>query len=230
MPKALLLDAGNTLVFLDTEAIAQLLAHSGIIVAQSKLDQARKAANQHYASQLHAGGQHEDAWTAFMDRLLRSAALESAQIEQALPVLRTAHERFNLWRKVTPGAPAAIARLRALGIPVGVVSNSEGKLAELFDRVGLGDAFDLVVDSALEGVRKPDPEIFGRAAERLGLPPKACLYAGDIPEVDINGATAAGMPAVLIDPFELYPDYRLAPRCPSVVALIEALLAKPARG
>ena len=95
---------------------------------------------------------------------------------------------------------------------------------ELFESLGLAAQFELVVDSALEGVRKPDPEIFRRALARMGgVAPSAALYAGDIPSVDVVGARAAGMEGVLIDTFDHFPDYRDAPRFASVSALLAAL-------
>ena len=55
---------------------------------------------------------------------------------------------------------------------------------------------DTVVISEREGIRKPDPKIFIRAAERVRVPPQQCLFVGDNPEADIGGALAAGMQAV----------------------------------
>jgi FMN phosphatase YigB (HAD superfamily) len=49
------------------------------------------------------------------------------------------------------------------------------------------------------------------------------MYAGDIPNVDVDGARAAGLDAVLIDTLSHYPDYTGAPRFVSVAALVEAL-------
>ncbi|HMO97396.1 MAG TPA: HAD-IA family hydrolase, partial [Tepidiformaceae bacterium] len=86
----------------------------------------------------------------------------------------------------------ALDAARAMGLRVGVVSNSEGKLPELFAAVGLGDAFEVIVDSAIEGVRKPDPEIYLLAARRLGAAARDCLAFEDAP-AGIQSARAAGM-------------------------------------
>ncbi len=50
------------------------------------------------------------------------------------------------------------------------------------------------------GIDKPDPRIFHLAAERMGVRPADALYVGDIFEIDVEGARAAGMHAVLLDP------------------------------
>jgi putative hydrolase of the HAD superfamily len=65
---------------------------------------------------------------------------------------------------------------------------------------GLRDCFDVVIDSALVGVEKPDPAIFRAALEALGVPAAQALYVGDLYEIDVVGATAAGVPAVLLVP------------------------------
>jgi putative hydrolase of the HAD superfamily len=50
------------------------------------------------------------------------------------------------------------------------------------------------------GVEKPDPRIFRMALERMGIEPEDAVYVGDVYEIDVVGARAAGMRAYLIDP------------------------------
>jgi HAD superfamily hydrolase (TIGR01509 family) len=154
-----------------------------------------------------------------------------ADTETGVELLRAAHRHNCLWRCVPDGFAEAVAELRARGVPVGVVSNAEGNLQQILDRLELGTAFDVVLDSALEGVHKPDPEIFLRACQRLGVSPATALYAGDIPDVDVRGASDAGLRAALIDPHDAYPTFDEAPRYRSVVELIHGWLTAlgPAR-
>jgi FMN phosphatase YigB (HAD superfamily) len=56
----------------------------------------------------------------------------------------------------------------------------------------LRDAFEVVVDAADEGLRKPAPEIYLRVAERLGLAPDRCVFVDDL-TVNCDGAAAVGM-------------------------------------
>ena len=56
----------------------------------------------------------------------------------------------------------------------------------------------MILDSAEVGVEKPDPRIFLAAANRLGLPAACCAYVGDLYEIDILGARAAGFRPILI--------------------------------
>jgi HAD superfamily hydrolase (TIGR01549 family) len=223
-PQALLLDAGNTVVFLDHDVVAETLTELGHRVDVAALARTQRTANQSYAHALRNGAAHEDGWQRFMASWLAAAGVETTALASAVSQLRAVHDEFNLWRKVPPGLTDALTRLRETGVLLGIVSNSEGQIDRLFARVGLDHSFDIIVDSALEGVRKPDPEIFYRACRRLDVEPRACLYAGDIPDVDVIGARRAGLMAVLIDPFDVYPDYRDAPRYSSVVDLVAALL------
>jgi putative hydrolase of the HAD superfamily len=64
---------------------------------------------------------------------------------------------------------------------------------------GLTDHLEFVIDSHLEGVEKPDPEIFRRALRRLGVSPERAVYVGDIYSIDATGARAAGMQPVILD-------------------------------
>ncbi|HEX6242112.1 MAG TPA: HAD family hydrolase [Polyangiales bacterium] len=220
-PEVLLLDAGNTLVYLDHEALAACARQAGAAVEAPALARAEALAKRRYEALMTAGMSHEQGWDLHMSVLLESGGVAPAAVPAALEVIKAEHVRFNLWRKVPQGLPESLTRARRDGIRLGVVSNSEGRLMELFQRLGLADQFELVIDSALEGVRKPDPEIFRRALTRMGgVPASAALYAGDIPSVDVVGARAAGMEGVLIDTLAHFPDYRDAPRFASVSALL----------
>ena len=57
------------------------------------------------------------------------------------------------------------------------------------------EIFELVVDSAFVGRRKPEPEIYRLTLERIGLPAEACLFVDDI-EVNCVGAREVGLGAV----------------------------------
>lgn len=208
MPKVMLLDAGNTLVFLDHEVVASIARTHGVDVKATTLAKVESIAKRNYAAQLRSGLPHESAWGEYFICQLGAAGVEDQAARSVVPHLRAEHDRFNLWRHVPDDLHAALARVRDVGARMGVVSNSEGKLDALFARLDLAQYFEIVVDSAIEGVSKPDPEIFRRAMARLSVSASDCVYLGDIPDVDAAGATAAGMPCVIVDAFDMFTEYK----------------------
>lgn len=215
--RALLLDAGNTVVFLDHAAVAACVGgDSGAIRA------AERVAKETYANDLNKGASHESGWRVFMKTLLTSAGIEG-DLEERVDALEAEHERFNFWRRVPEDLKGALDDARSAGWVPAIVSNSEGRLGELFDQVGLEDAFEIIVDSANVGIRKPDPRIFQIALKALGIHAGNAIYAGDIPAVDVEGARDAGIRGFLIDPHDDFPNYADAPRLPSVRALVDSL-------
>ncbi|MBX3197856.1 MAG: HAD family phosphatase [Labilithrix sp.] len=93
------------------------------------------------------------------------------------------------------GAPELFARLRARGVKLAVASSAPRENREMvIDGLGWSTTFDVVV--ANEGLRgKPAPDIFLAAAERLAVPPEACLAFEDA-ENGAIAARAAGMTVV----------------------------------
>lgn len=215
--RALLLDAGNTIVFLDHGAVADVLGLDPGAVAA-----AEPVAKRRYEAALREGGSHANGWRIFAGELAREVGAEG-DLEAAVDALWAEHQRFNLWRRVQDGFVDALDRARDLGFRIGVVSNSEGKLPELFEAVGLEGAFEVIVDSAIVGVRKPDPAIFAMALQELDCDAGPSWYAGDLPDVDVVGSRAAGLNAALIDPLDHYRGYEDAPRFDSVAALVTSL-------
>lgn len=64
------------------------------------------------------------------------------------------------------------------------------------DRLGIRNQFDFILVSEEAGVKKPDVKIFNMAIEKLNLSPEQCLYVGDHPINDIEGASKAGMKTI----------------------------------
>ncbi len=108
------------------------------------------------------------------------------------------HHRENLWRYLLPDTLDVLQSLRAR-YRLAMISNSDGRAEALTIQYGLRPYLEFVIDSHEVGVEKPDPEIFAIALEKLGLPPSACVYVGDVYSIDVKGARSAGMPAILLD-------------------------------
>jgi HAD superfamily hydrolase (TIGR01509 family) len=98
-----------------------------------------------------------------------------------------------------PDAAPVLGALRAAGIHTAVVSNWDCSLGEVLAGLGLGGLLDTVITSAEAGARKPDPQIFRMALERLRRPPELVLLVGDSLDVDVAGGRAAGIRSLLLD-------------------------------
>ena len=123
----------------------------------------------------------------------------------------------RLWNRRLPGRRQALERIRALGYRMVVVSNSDGSMARTVTRIGMDHLFDGLVDSTVVGFEKPDPRIFDAALELLGARPERTVHVGDLYAADVVGAWAAGVHAVLLDPFGDWPETK----CPKVADLDE---------
>lgn len=217
------LDAGNTIVFLDHQAVADVVSAHGHPIDARALQAVEGSAKRRYEALMRQGVSHEDGWGLYLVTLLAAAGIGETHARALVVPLRRAHDAMNLWRRVPEGLHDALARLKEAGIHVSVISNSEGALPALFEKVGLAPFVEQVIDSHHEGVRKPDPELFVRALTRTGQHAASSVYLGDIPGVDVAGANAAGIRAVLIDPLGFYPDFH-GDKLPSVVAFVDRLL------
>ena len=114
-------------------------------------------------------------------------ALDDAVLTQALEVPPTA----------IVGATEALAGVKSLGLPIGLVSNAGTTpgfvLREILVRLELLGYFGATIFSDEVGVAKPAPAIFERALEEFGCPPDAAAFVGDQPVLDVLGPRSAGI-------------------------------------
>jgi putative hydrolase of the HAD superfamily len=109
--------------------------------------------------------------------------------------------------RLLPDAPAVLDKLRDAGAILGLVSNFEAWLERLLEHLDVARYFPVRVISGIEGVEKPDPEIFRIALQRAEVPAADAVYVGDNPVFDALPAEEAGMAAVIVDRSNRYPEY-----------------------
>jgi len=105
----------------------------------------------------------------------------------------------TLWDGLFPNEEmiAFMASLRAEGYRMALLTNNVREWELRWRAMApIDEIFELVVDSAFVGVRKPDPEIYELTLTGLGVPAGECLFVDDI-EVNCEAARAAGMSAVV---------------------------------
>lgn len=113
--------------------------------------------------------------------------------------------RPGLYDGLDPDAVALLVGLRARGLLLAAVSNSDGTLEAELDRFGLLESFDAVVDSTAVGLEKPDPGIYAAACAALSLSPAECWFLGDGLVNDVIAPQGAGVAlGVLYDRFGLH--------------------------
>jgi epoxide hydrolase-like predicted phosphatase len=131
---------------------------------------------------------------------LETGALAVAEFEPRLAALLEVESERLIGRLFGAMEPEAamldgVRAVRRAGVRTGLLSNSWGD-ALAYDDALLDELFDSWVISSQVGLRKPDPAIYELAAERLGVPPGACVFVDDLPG-NLKPARALGMATVL---------------------------------
>lgn len=118
-------------------------------------------------------------------------------------------QQFGLSAVAMQGANNLLAELKQQGYKLAVVSNG-GHATRLTILQGLGFShyFDEIISSELVGISKPNPEIFLHTSRQLDVAPQHCLFIGDHPVNDIQGATQAGMQALWLKGFHETEDHK----------------------
>lgn len=201
--RAVLLDAGNTLLFADPRRVLETLADEGIHADEERFRRAEYEARLNLVRVVRDGHRGTEAhiWEEYFATLFRGCGVPEERMDSVGTRLMTIHEEDHLWTHVEEGTGPALARVAEAGYRLGVVSNADGRVEGLIEAVGLRHHFEFVLDSGDVGVEKPDPAIFQMAVDRLGVDPRECLYVGDLFPVDVVGARRAGLRALLVDPF-----------------------------
>ena len=120
-PKVVLFDAGNTLVFLDHDALADAARTAGLSTTGAALRATEPVAKQQYESALTAGMSHEAGWHLYVETIFTAAGVPLARAREATLAARRAHDEFNLWRKVPADLRPALDEGKRAGLRYGVV-------------------------------------------------------------------------------------------------------------
>jgi len=196
--KGILFDAGGTLIHVDGEAVCRAV---GQPYSEDFFGQAEAAAHKEAREWIarHPTSTDAERFPIFVDAMLRALGIgDAAARREGGSRVAAEHQRANLWCRPGEKAAETLEALAGRGYRLGVVSNSNGHVRKLLERAGLASFLKVIVDSAEVQIEKPDPRIFSVAVEALGLEPAACAYVGDIYDIDVVGARAAGLRPILI--------------------------------
>jgi putative hydrolase of the HAD superfamily len=189
--RAVISDFGGVLTTPLTGSFRALAEQLGLEVAT--MGQAFAAfaerAGAHPVHELECGRMTEDAFAAGLQRALSD--LTGREVEFAAFT-------ETLWAGLFPNEPmiALMASLRAEGYKMALLTNNVREWEPRWRAMApIEDIFELVIDSAFVGMRKPEPAIYELTLARLGVPADECLFVDDL-EDNCAGAQAVGMHAV----------------------------------
>jgi len=219
MIKVLLFDAGNTLVYVNMGLVSETLARRGTRVAPAELWKSEHRARALLDDpKIIRSTNDQSRWSLYFETIFRfSGVTDQAVVESVIAELQAIHKTNNIWEIVPPEVTRTLDALRGR-FRLAVVSNANGTVKDKLRRVGLADYFDVILDSHEEGIEKPDPRIFRIALERLGARAEETVHVGDFYHIDVVGARAAGIEAILLDPGGTHGD-KPVPRIASIDAL-----------
>jgi len=204
--KAVFFDAAGTLFYL-TKTVGDHYAlvgeKVGLNLDAKKLDAAFYSVWEKMPPRRAIGGPREnddkDWWRELANQVLREAAPEIGELDRD-NFFEVAYEHFTesgVWELY----PDVIDVLRQLHgrFQLAIVSNFDGRLRVILERLGISEYFGRIFVSSEIGADKPDPKIFRRAVKFLGLQPGDVLHVGDNPERDWHAAAAAGLSIFRLD-------------------------------
>jgi putative hydrolase of the HAD superfamily len=229
--RAIFFDAGNTLIHMDYDAIAAALGREGVATTAGDVQRAEWRARVRLDASFRpdVSTEHPSTGERYLAFWLDELGVRSAATIAALTTWRRTYNLpQGLWTVLEPEAEAALELARRSGLATAVISNSNGTIADILTTLGLGRHLDFVIDSSKVGVEKPDPRIFHIALERAQLRPEQAAYIGDLYSIDVLGARAAGLGAVLMNPGGCWPPQN-CPTARTVLDAVRLLLDDPAR-
>ena len=189
-------DVGNTLLFPNRQLMLRALHERGVFPAEELLLATERQTKREFDAlqASHAAVDH-GFWHIFYSRLMRELGVTGDTARDDL-VART---RISAnWCDIRPETREVLLSLKK-SYRLAVISNADGKIADVLGRCGIADCFEAITDSGIVGNEKPHPAIFEVALRSLGVSAAESLYIGDVYSVDYVGATGAGMQAVLFD-------------------------------
>jgi putative hydrolase of the HAD superfamily len=205
--KAVLFDAGNTVMLINYAVVVGALDAEGFDVEEAWVREAEYRARVRLDPILARRNSTEAPaiFRTYFRFVCEGLGVEwGTAAERAFQRIAQYNREHNLWNQPNPQAPAALERLSQHNLAVGMISNSDGSIERMIAKEGLASYFRFVLDSRVVGVEKPDPRIFQMALERAGVSPAEAVYIGDLYSIDVLGSRAAGLDAILLDPAGLW--------------------------
>jgi putative hydrolase of the HAD superfamily len=196
----LIFDAGGVLVFPDFDLLADIADQVGIKTSQPEI--AEQHARLFRALDEHIAQHHQIPTINYFLDIFKQVTDSEEKAQAAFNLTRQADKINHIWTSTQPWVGRSLRKLQEQGYQMAVISNSDGRVDQILQELNLREYFEIVIDSFVVGVEKPDPRIFEIALKCLNLDPKETIYIGDIYYIDVWGANRAG-PWILKKPSTL---------------------------
>jgi putative hydrolase of the HAD superfamily len=222
-------DAGETLLHPDPsfhELFAEVCSRRGYEVSADRVHSVQQKLAPHLVELAAESGieapslSAQDSltfWSHLYRRLLRELGMDDERLVADMYETFSSSSSYRLFDDVLP----ALDELTEMDYRIGLISNFEEWLEEMLVELEVGHLFDVSVISGVEGIEKPDPEIYRVALEKAGVEPHDAVHVGDSPSNDVQPARQVGMTGVLLDRYNRYPD--AVPRVRSLEELPDLL-------
>ena len=200
--RAVLFDAGHTLLEADYACLATQIRARGHAVDDTRVIEAERRARARLDAEQAAQPTREKRGLGrYLRYLMEGLGIaDESEIAAIAAWRRTFNLPVGLCHRADPEAVDALRRLRAAGVVTGVISNSNGSVKHALEVAGLAPYLDFVIDSTVVGIAKPDPRVFHLGLKEAAVTAGEAIYVGDAYFVDVRGSRAVGMGAVLFDP------------------------------
>ncbi|MFO0877168.1 MAG: HAD-IA family hydrolase [Gemmataceae bacterium] len=202
--RAILFDAVGTLIHPEPSAGAAYALYGQRFgsrlegsVIRRRFAEAFAAEETYDATQAHRTDERRELerW----QRIVRCVLDDVSEVQTCFDALYQHFAKPTAWR-IEPGAGDLLRQLQQRGYLVGLASNFDHRLREVIAGLaGLPPMTHLFISSEV-GWKKPAVQFFDCACRAIELPPQQVLMVGDDVENDVEGATRAGMRALLLDP------------------------------
>jgi len=204
--RALVFDAGHTLLEMDYARLTAYLVSRGHDVGEAAVTVAERRARIRLDVERAAQATRERTGEGrYVRYLVDYLGIEDDAERSAIAEWRRGFNiPIGLCHQADGEAAKALQRARDAGLIVGVISNSNGSVQRALEEAGLAAHLQFVIDSSVVGIAKPDPRIFDLGVRAAGTTPEQTVYVGDSYFVDVVGARRAGLGAVLFDPGRLW--------------------------
>lgn len=166
-----------------------------------------------------------------LEQIMRESGVWSAELlAQIAQKRRKAKE--GCFTTLHSGIMPMLSEIRRMGLRTALISNCFSEEVVAIRQSALAPMFDVILLSFEQGVQKPDPAIYARCLEALGIPPRECLYLGDGGSNELEAAEQAGMRPVQAGWYlaergilaeKRLPRYPLAETPADILTLIERL-------